>query len=63
MIFLLDLLAVNHEGKTAMHVLAKDYEFRLKPFMEKFNKMPVEKQNAIKKVFATNDGVHETALH
>ncbi len=46
-----------------MHVLVKSYEERLKPFMERFNAMPIEEQNAIKKIFATNDGLHDTALH
>lgn len=31
--------------------------------MEKFNAMPAEQQSAIKKIFATNDGFHATALH
>jgi hypothetical protein len=43
--------------------LVKDYELRLKTFMEKFNSMSVDQQNAIKKIFATNDGFHATALH
>jgi ankyrin repeat protein len=59
----LDLFAVNNESKTALHILVKDYELRLKTFMEKFNSMSVDQQNAIKKIFATNDGFHATALH
>lgn len=58
-----DWLAINRQNKSALHILVRSYEERLVPFMKKFNAMPIEQQNAIKKVFSANDGIHPTALH